>query len=331
MLSNNPHGIWAQIVAAAPAPEIDELAKIIGNRLIDTNESLWNELSALKEIVAEFLTFESGNMKLLRSKEIPSERRCHHKGEKYNNHKYQSDRCDDCESDNDSSLINSDETLGHIKDYLSVSKIYQVLSFVHDAFANERTELEAEIALLQTSMDTESEIISRGNTPRGDKIPEAFGSNGLNNDFLDDSSSLLTKKMNNESRKVVESNGCSAPRSVIIMGPGRIRRSDNNGARGVYSKSIVNEINMDNTSDPKHEQSHLTQSLNLKLSELSMAEGEAHGKNVIPLGTLLSDSRGPSYSRSNSGNGSRISRTRSRIETARDERFFMDDDIFVRR
>jgi hypothetical protein len=39
-LETNPNGVWTQIVAATPRPEVEELAKIIGKRLIDTNEVL---------------------------------------------------------------------------------------------------------------------------------------------------------------------------------------------------------------------------------------------------------------------------------------------------
>lgn len=35
---SNPNGVWTQVIAVIPRPEIEELAKIIGKRLIDTNE-----------------------------------------------------------------------------------------------------------------------------------------------------------------------------------------------------------------------------------------------------------------------------------------------------
>ena len=203
-----------------------------------------------------------------------------------------------------------------------------MLSIVRDAFAREREELEAEISLLQTTMDTESEIISRGNTPRGDKVSESFGSSNLQLDHTYSSSPIRGsshKMIGHDHANLVESASSQVHKSVVVMGPGRIRRSDSSN-NTMYAK----KSNGSSTGGPVDQAHNLSQSLNLKLSELAMKPSteSSSGQSIVTVQQSIIDSSSPSYSRSNSGNGNKISRMRSRIETARDERFFMDDDIF---
>lgn len=316
-----------QVVAATPRPEVEELAKIIGKRLIDTNEDLWHELCALKEIVADFLTFEFGNMNLLNSTgtETTADKRKGNKSNRDKNSQYQSQN--DCDSDSDlpSHNTTNDDFMNIVKDFLSVSKIHEVLAVVQEAFVSERSELEAEIALLQTTMDTESEVISRGNTPRRDNISEHFSCDNQSSGHV--------------VSRLAEPGSPPVHKSVVILGPGRIRRTDsstnntNNSDKG-RNKRINNLPTTTSCKglSSKQDSSDLTHSLNLKLSELAVNITSTSGGNMHDQTASVHNGPSPSSSssRNNSGSGSNRSRMRSRIESARDERFFMDEDIFMK-
>jgi hypothetical protein len=231
---------------------------------------------------------------------------------------------------------------------LCVSNIHEVLSLVHKAFADERTDLEAEIALLQTTMDTESEVISRGNTPRGDRISDSFGCHSLQHNptgddlhltspprgtHLSPSSSSFSSSGTGAgagagrgcvSKVLAESASTPVHKSVVVIGPGRIRRSTKDPSASATSKPPKGLHSGLSSS------THLPQSmsLSLKLSELAVNINANDGTTPAP---SVQDGPSPTTtSRNNSGGGSNRSRMRSRIETARDERFFMDDDIFMR-
>jgi len=329
----NPNGVWTHIVAHTPPPEVEELAKIIGKKLIDTNEDLWHELCALKEIVADFLTFEFGNLQLKSSSTKSTPERIDKSTKKKTN-------CSKSHQNNDHSSLSQafesvDEFIHIVKDSLSVARVYEVLPFIQEALMSERKDLESEIALMQTTMDTESEVISRGNTPRRDHISESFGvsSSPSAGGSSPISSGLSSKSFNHEvSRKLAES--ASAPvhkSSVVIIGPGRIRRSDSRSA-----SDKVGSKGGDVSSCRELTKSSLTCSTDKSLDNdvtvnyaLEKSNNDQSSAVVSPLISLNGPS--PSSSRSNSGNGSTVtrSRMRSRIESARDERFFMDEDIFM--
>lgn len=229
-----------------------------------------------------------------------------------------------------------------------MSKIHDVVNVVQEAFMKERVELEAEIALMQTTMDTESEVISRGNTPRGDKSGDSFGHHSILSSSSDEHVSVpspaagsLSKGFNHEvSRKLAESSASSSVHksSVVIIGPGRIRRSDSSGiADRRFTSNKTCGSNPPRSSEGSGRQqsygdepSDLSQSLNLKLNELTLSSSQS--ANMLPQadGSLSLTRPSPSSSRSSSGTGSSRNRVRSRIETARDERFFMDEDIFMK-
>lgn len=244
-----------------------------------------------------------------------------------------------------------------MQDSLSISKIHEILTIVQEAFKNERSELEAEIALLQTTMDTESEVISRGNTPRGDNISESFGYSspprGISKAFQPEgdreggSRSKLTSTPLSPSAN--SSAGANAPvhKSVVILGPGRIRRCDSRSrcsnestlSQSLSNPAIGSKVPPRSSScynSSQTDSSALTQSLHLKLTELESSTNNHAPITSTSTVALSQAQNGPSpsssgtNSRSNSGNGSTRSRMRSRIETARDERFFMDDDIFLK-
>lgn len=197
---------------------------------------------------------------------------------------------------------------------------------MHEALANEQTELEAEIALMQTTMDTESEVISRGNTPRRDNIvSESFSSTCSSSN--DDSNTLSSTEFHHDlSRKLSESASAPVHKSVVIIGPGRIRRSDSrtNDKSSVVNSKVSNSLVSNDLS---------RQSFDLNRPDMvgKCPSDRSIDQVVEGEGGFLNDPS-PSSSRNNSGNGSKStrSRMRSRIETARDERFFMDDDIFMR-
>lgn len=305
------------------------MASIIGKRIIDTNEDLWCELNALKEILADILSFESGNMPLLKCSDNSPERR--NTVSNREQLKHHSGRADECDSDTDSALHNNDDILSGIENHLTITRIHEVITVVRDAFRQEHKELEAEISLLQTTMDTESEIISRGNTPRGDKISESFVGSAYDCDghLTSPPKGSSSKLMEYGSGKMIESTSVPVHKSVVIMGPGRIRRTENSGST-VYAKKTSGKPSTNNkVVNQSQEEANLAQSLNLKLSELTMnTPDEKSTTDSCILNKTVHSCESPSYSRSNSRNGSKISRMRSRIESARDERFFMDDDIF---
>ena len=223
-------------------------------------------------------------------------------------------------------------------------------------------------------MDTESEVISRGNTPRGDTIPDSFSYTPTTNEPLSLRSpprgSHATLSLSN-SPKVSRPDGAGGTRnklgaaplssgviggaisdspvhkSVVIMGPGRIRRSDSRNT--TESSTHLTQSNSTPTVGSKVSRSSgkqdptLTHSLQLKLTELvgnitphedgSRDDYMTAASTALPISRVQngpSPSSSSSNSRSNSGNGSTRSRMRSRIETARDERFFMDEDVFLK-
>lgn len=330
----NPNGVWTHIVAETPPPEVEEIAKIIGKKLIDTNEELWHELCALKEIVADFLTFEFGNLQLKSGSTKSTPERKDKSVKKISN--TSSSQRNNVHSSSSQAFESVDEFIDIVKDSLSVSRVHEVLPFIQNALMSERNDLESEIALMQTTMDTESEIISRGNTPRRDHIYESFGvsSSPSAGGTSPISSGMSSKSFNNEvSRKLSESSSAPAVHksSVVIIGPGRIRRSDSRSASdkmGSKTNDVSTSRELTKTSLSYSTDKNIENDLSLS-SSIDKSNSDQCSAVVAPLITLNGPS--PSSSRSNSGNGSTTtrSRMRSRIESARDERFFMDEDMFM--
>jgi len=323
MIKSRSRGVWSQILRTAPAPEIEELTKIIGKRMIETNEKLWQELSALKEIVADLLTFEFGNMRLIDN--TPEKLKTKSKSK---NIQHQDDF--ERDSDGDSPIISShEEAIVRVQDSLSVSKISDVLEIVREAFLHEKSDLEAEIALLLTTMDSESEVISRGNTPRTDKSQNDLTESFSANSFVKVDTRTVTRKpsSNLESKKREGSMrhdtgpGPAVHKSVVVIGPGRIRRADSLAGKSVGK------------SEKRSGQEELAESLSLKLSDLSLNNTDCaleHNGTTTQSNTNSRAQVVPLDIRSSVASRGSRSRTRSRIETARDERFFMDEDVFMK-
>ena len=72
----------------------------------------------MKEIVADILTFESGNMTLLRSSEDSPERAMANRHRKQN--KAFSGRADECDSDTESALNNNDDFINGIEVFITL-------------------------------------------------------------------------------------------------------------------------------------------------------------------------------------------------------------------
>lgn len=285
---SSPQGVWAQIVARAPSPEVEELASMIGVHMINTNENLWKELSALKEIVSEFLSMECESFSLLDVDNSfqKARRNSHHHNSGKGRHE-----CQDSDSESAvSGTLTNDELLQSIEGNVSVAKIGALLPLIRQALSSERQELEDDIKLLQTTMDTESETMSRESTPR----------------TMKSGGSSSTVRVGDD---ITNSRYAPTGKSVVIIGPGRVRKVDS--AR--------------NSRDVVHERGRVSSSRFTKeLDDLSSDYDKQIECEYAPEPSLNAN-------QDETPRKSHRSRIRCRIENARDERFFMDEDIFLKK
>lgn len=191
-------GLWAHITSKAPSVEVPELATLIGFDLIKTNSDLWRELKAFSMILTEIHTLEFD--KPLTTKDSIGE----------GSDQYHSSRRDDTEgilsltednlesakrgngmgnavkdmprlelggSRRASAVANNEEHSEQLtrrsrtsmdsfdfvmsmEDCINVSRIEEVVEKLRDAFREEKDELEAEIAILYSALDNETESIA---------------------------------------------------------------------------------------------------------------------------------------------------------------------------
>jgi hypothetical protein len=144
---------------------------------------LYFELQSLKEIVSDFLSYQfNSSVSILKT----ADENCHQNGTLQLHHIPSALSNDGHQRD---ANLNPSECSSHLleiidqvkvflslrpssslvphfwQDSLTLSKLHLVEDTIRQALINERDDFEGEIQVLQATMDTESEIISRGNTP----------------------------------------------------------------------------------------------------------------------------------------------------------------------
>jgi Coiled-coil domain-containing protein 24 family len=71
-LSMNMRSLWAKVAAHLQPQEVEVIRSLIGNQLIDENDSLWREIDALEDVLQ---TVQSQNEELVQARSISSHTR----------------------------------------------------------------------------------------------------------------------------------------------------------------------------------------------------------------------------------------------------------------
>lgn len=298
----------------SPKPEVDEIARIIGRKIIDRNEDLCTELNCLKEIVGDFLTHQFNTVNILGDSSTGINTR--DVDTRHNEHinvdtsiegsphgKYS-----DCS-------VHGIEFVESIKEHLCLNNIHIVADAIRQALEDEKDDLEAEIQVLQSTMDLEAEVQSRGNTPRAPQPPQGP---------LETASSPKMHPMkargvdlSTAARYLQVCSSCGEQLPVVggaFCAPGRVRKN--------------------HRMKPHHKED----SPSTPLLCVLCVSGYGHGSSdnsVYGNGAdhSLSVDRNMKEHVEDSLESRPVSRTRSRvrnrIESARDERFLLDEDIFL--
>lgn len=188
-------GLWGHLASKAPSVEVPELARLIGEDLIKTNSDLWRELKAFSTILTEIHTLEfdkplttdggfpggsdpfsskrrsdSDGILLLTEDNLESAKRTDGMGDtakdvpsldlagsrKANNEEQHSEQL----TRRSRTSMDSFEFVMSMEECLNVSRIEEVIDKLRDAFLEEKDELEAEIAILYSALDNETDTIA---------------------------------------------------------------------------------------------------------------------------------------------------------------------------
>ena len=179
-------GLWAHLSERCPPVEKEEIANLIGRGIIKENSALWRELKAFSSILTEIntlefdrpltananqstideqwaevsLTTENLSQSKIQKNEgvpIPSLHINMAKRANMNNEDFQSDQQLTRRS---RTSVDSLDFIMSIEDKICVAKVSDVLDTLRKAFREEKEELEAEIAILYSAMDSETDAIA---------------------------------------------------------------------------------------------------------------------------------------------------------------------------
>ena len=175
-------GLWAHLSERAPPVEREEIANLIGRGLIKQNSTLWRELKAFSSILTELHTLEfdrpltanlnetnddnwaemsltTDNLRQSKKQEdsVPLLDVNMTKKANMDNEDLQSDQQLTRRS---RTSVDSLDFIMSIEDKICVAHVSDVLDTLRKAFREEKEELEAEIAILYSAMDSETDAIA---------------------------------------------------------------------------------------------------------------------------------------------------------------------------
>lgn len=175
-------GVWGHIISLVPRPEVPEIESLVGSSLIEANQSLWRELKAFNSILTELHTLEF-------DEPLYSDKReeLYLEGDTpranlpplslTNLHEFNKAKpavvdalvlpANQQQQQQDPPLTRRSNFSGDsmdfifaIEQHLCIEKIQPVLEDIRRALRSEQSELEAEIALLMSAMDGESDSVA---------------------------------------------------------------------------------------------------------------------------------------------------------------------------
>jgi hypothetical protein len=191
-------GLWGHLASKAPSVEVPELANLIGHQLLEENSRKWRELKAFSSILSEMHTLEFDrpltsdhhdasqrarerdteeavttlsltqanlNAKVEESKNAEGMPKLELGGD------WNVNNCSSAINGNNEEYnepltrrsrtsMDSFDFIISIEDCISVSRIGEVIDKLRQAFREEKDELEAEISILYAAMDNESDVIA---------------------------------------------------------------------------------------------------------------------------------------------------------------------------
>jgi hypothetical protein len=243
-----------------------------------------------------------------------------------------------------------------------LNKIHFVEEVLRQALKNEKDELEGEIHVLQATMDTESEIISRGNTPNrsGRNPSDLFTTSTSSSSFYlnhelecpNCRKKLLTSDSLTEPLPLSSSLGLgstsknkSKTKIKTTTGGGTVvpiktstTTTDNNSPRPA-SKSTQRASNgllscpscdFTQSSSLIRDNSFYLSNHSVSLSLSSPSPSSSYPSPSPSSSSTMISRPGTAVSRPGTAGGGGISRVRSKIQAARDEKHFVDEEIYRR-
>ena len=178
-------GLWAHLSERCPPVEKEEIANLIGRGLIKENSVLWRELKAFSSILTEIHTLEFSRPLTANANEtmideqwaevsLTTENLSQNKGKLNEGESVPSLDFNKAKKANTENEDQSDQQLTRrsltsvdsldfimsIEDKICVAHVSDVLDTLRKAFREEMEELEAEIAILYSAMDSESDAIA---------------------------------------------------------------------------------------------------------------------------------------------------------------------------
>lgn len=316
--------LWSILLPYIPKPEVVEIEHIIGKKLIDQNEKLYEELQSLKDIVTDFLSYQfnsititpqnSSQQQLSSSLSSSSlQQSSHDRHPSNNSRQYNLSECSSHTLEvvdlvkvlSLFSIYSTISLLSLSQDSLTLSKIHLVKDLIYQELMNEKDEFEGEIQVLQATMDTESEIISRGNTPnKSERNPIPIS-------LLDDQSHCPYCGHNMNS---LDSLGSPQSREI--------------SPRESFTSPVANRLKskIKGGTLPLKGSNHLL--LNKNTNNCRYCQPQP--TNPAKVSNSISLYQEPTISRPTTASNGGISRVRSKIQAARDEKHFLEEEIFQR-
>lgn len=157
--------LWRHICDVTPNPEIVEISKIIGTKIILENKNLWIELKALKNIMSEMAMLEfadSEDSATISSSFVPH----------LNLHSkplhVPSSRPSTSDSQISRRSLDSDpiEFISKMRHNICIERIHLVVHEIREFFEREQIELEHEINAVRNAMEGDVETICSKQSPR---------------------------------------------------------------------------------------------------------------------------------------------------------------------
>lgn len=177
-------GVWGHIVSLVPRPEVPEIESLVGSSLIEANQSLWRELKAFNSILSELHTLEfdeplyndkqqketsrtdasssssTKNLPLLSLSNLEEFNKGKPAAADSHNIPANQEQQDPALTRRSNFSGDSMDFIFAIEEHLCIEKIQPVLEDIRRALRSEQSELEAEIALLMSAMDGESDSVT---------------------------------------------------------------------------------------------------------------------------------------------------------------------------
>ena len=232
-------------------------------------------------------------------------------------------------------MTSTNASHGIIQDSLTINRIHDVVDKIRQALENEYDELDAEIQLLQSTMDVESDMLSRMSTPQSRGCGSTCSREGMDTST---SAASLRNTLCTDCGARLDVLGCGGGggRSVYC-GPGRVRpvngslpsgttRADKMWSENRGGLCVTCEIHRSAAWEMKESRSgrsFFSHEENGGTLGCDAIRRGPDGQGGAPVEEVPKTARRPGTS------GGGRSRVRSRIESARDERFFLDEDPFL--